>query len=355
MLEYMKMNSPLSARIAGLDIARGVAVIGMLGAHTVGGVDPVTDLVVHGKPSVLFYLLAGVTIGLTATRRGDDDDQTAARRRVRVLIRAGAVLGIGGAMLLIGLQSVLPVHAVLMTLLGTLLFVRSRTLVAIGVGMLLVLPQVTVLSGSGFDFGGALDSAPSQLQGMLAVLLPAGAYSAASVAGLLLGRLLVAGKLRPSWLALGGASAAVLAYGTSGVAAALGVRSPFLSGVGHAGSSVEILGSIGVAAVVLAAALALPRRAAVLLSPVAAIGRLALTMYVLHFVFAIAALALLGTSTLALWTAFAISTAALAAVAVLVTRRFRHGPLEWVVATAADRLTATPARIRRAELAAPTA
>ena len=61
-------------RILGLDIARGLAILGMAGAH-IGETEPFqwldpatwTDLV-HGRSSILFAVLAGISIALMTGR-----------------------------------------------------------------------------------------------------------------------------------------------------------------------------------------------------------------------------------------------------------------------------------------------
>jgi predicted acyltransferase len=59
-------------RIVAIDVVRGLAVLGMVAVHTVGALSPVVDAVVVGHTSVLFFLVAGVTVGLTASRRRAD-------------------------------------------------------------------------------------------------------------------------------------------------------------------------------------------------------------------------------------------------------------------------------------------
>jgi hypothetical protein len=324
-------------RVVALDIARGIAVLGMLGAHAVGALSPVSDAVLVGRPSMLFFFLAGVTVGLTAVRRRLDDDATAARRRSRLMFRACTVFALGIALLGVGFQSVLPVHGVLLALLVVVLRVRSQALLVAATVLALVVPQIQVLSDGG-TFGGALDDFPVIGRGALAVVLPAAGYAACSLAGLVIGRRMLTGRLRVGALAGIGAALTVVGFGVGAVLRTVLGPSEFLSAQGHSGTTVELVGSIGASMLVLAACLALPGGALRALRPVAAVGTLALTMYLLHFVLVIVALSFC-VGPIAQWIAFAAIAAVMMALSVLILRRYRRGPLEWVVATAANRLS----------------
>lgn len=62
-------------RIYGLDLARGIAILGMFTAHTIGGGPafwnhPSTWMgLVNGRSSILFALLAGVSLGIMSGRQ----------------------------------------------------------------------------------------------------------------------------------------------------------------------------------------------------------------------------------------------------------------------------------------------
>ena len=90
----------LPGRIAGLDVARGLAVLGMFAAHLRLGDDlgPAPSTwwgVTNGRPSILFATLAGVSVALLSgwTRRPEGTDL--ARARLRIFVRALWVFGIG--------------------------------------------------------------------------------------------------------------------------------------------------------------------------------------------------------------------------------------------------------------------
>lgn len=88
-------------RIMGIDVARALAVIGMIGAHVgtapdlVWG-DPATwGGVVYGRPSVLFAVLAGVSISIVTGRTTPLPAEAIPIARLRLVWRGAAVLVIG--------------------------------------------------------------------------------------------------------------------------------------------------------------------------------------------------------------------------------------------------------------------
>ncbi|WJZ07414.1 hypothetical protein CGLAUT_04580 [Corynebacterium glaucum] len=63
----MPMEKPVTNRVIGVDVARAVALIGMMVAHLTYS-DGIAAEVVYGFPSALFALLAGVSMGFMAGR-----------------------------------------------------------------------------------------------------------------------------------------------------------------------------------------------------------------------------------------------------------------------------------------------
>ena len=139
-------------RIGGLDVARGLAVLGMFGAHLGDtgdlGWDPATwRAVVDGRSSILFATLAGVSIALLSGGRTPAAGRELARARTRVLVRAAWVFAIGGVLELLDtfVAIILGVYAVLFVL--ALPFLRwppARLLLAAGVVTLAGPPLVLV-------------------------------------------------------------------------------------------------------------------------------------------------------------------------------------------------------------------
>ena len=129
-------------RVVGLDVARALAVFGMLGAH-VGAVASDVGLlpsswlgVVNGRSSILFAVLAGISVALLSGRTVPVHGDDLVRARVRIFVRAAWVLVIGGALEALGtdIDIILGVYAVLFVL--ALPFLRwppRRLLLAAGV------------------------------------------------------------------------------------------------------------------------------------------------------------------------------------------------------------------------------
>ena len=96
------------SRIVGIDVARGLAVLGMFGAHI--GVttpwdwtDPSTWLdVVNGRSSILFATLAGVSIAILSGRDHPVDGADLRAARIRILVRAAAIFLLGALLELLG-------------------------------------------------------------------------------------------------------------------------------------------------------------------------------------------------------------------------------------------------------------
>ncbi len=88
-------------RVMGVDVARGVAVVGMIAAH-VGGApdlkwsDPSTWAgLAHGRSSLLFALVAGVSVALMTRNLDPSDDDAVRRTRLTLVGRGLAVFVIG--------------------------------------------------------------------------------------------------------------------------------------------------------------------------------------------------------------------------------------------------------------------
>lgn len=123
-----------TARLVGLDVARCVALVGMIAVHTLDERTPSGEIswahwVAGGRASALFAVLAGVALALVTDRPGGRSP----RSLLAVLVRAGMVASLG--LFLGGLDSGL---AVILTYYG-LLFVVGLPFVALGPRALLLL------------------------------------------------------------------------------------------------------------------------------------------------------------------------------------------------------------------------
>ncbi|OAH13709.1 OpgC protein [Streptomyces jeddahensis] len=374
-------RAPSTGRMIGIDLARGLAILGMFAAHvgpepSVGGPLGWLMEVARGRSAALFALLAGFTLilltGRPQPRTGRDRRQAIGR----VLIRATVLIALGYALVLLDtdVDVILSFYGLLFVLALPLHRLTARTLAIIAASTALVMPQLLYLLRSMVDGGRwpdtVIDHDPlariTDSDGLLELFVT-GEYPALTwfsfivvgmaVAKLDLSRCDVLGKLGSlgvalavigyggSWLALRvvpGASAGVSAAAEGGPAGSAwwsdAVGQEFLPGhpawllvaSPHSQTTGSILGNTGVALAVLAAcllAVEISGPKSRLIAPVVAVGSVSLTAYVAHIV----AIRLLATDDLAdpaglpVLLGFAATAMLLAP---LWTRRFRRGPLE---------------------------
>ena len=294
-----------SDRVVGLDVARALAVFGMLGAH-VGAVASDVGLlpsswlgVVNGRSSILFAVLAGISVALLSGRTAPVDGDDLVRARVRIFVRAGWVFAIGGALEALGtdIDIILGVYAVLFVL--ALPFLRwppRRLFLAAGVLTVLAPPADLVLA----QFADANDAYDAPF----ASLAVTGAYPALIwwtfiLVGLAVGRCDLGSPRVRGRLVTAGASLALLGYGggwltTQWWADGQPLQGPddfsqrpdqwdpvWLTGASaHSGTTFEIAGSVGVAFLVIAVCLVTADRLPKVFFALASVGSMALTTYV---------------------------------------------------------------------------
>nr|WP_239522149.1 heparan-alpha-glucosaminide N-acetyltransferase domain-containing protein [Geodermatophilus sabuli] len=335
-------------RIAGLDVARGLAVLGMFGAHLgptadLGG-DPSTwGAVVEGRSSILFATLAGVSIALLSGGARPVEGAALGRARTRVLVRAAWVFAIGGVLEVLStfVAIILGVYAVLFVLALPFLRWPPGRLLLLAAGIAVAGPFAVVEVG---QYATARDEASSPF-----VLLsttgsyPALVWWAFVLVGLAVGRLdLGAARVRLALVA-GGTAAAVLGYLGGWVTAGLAGRGRRLEGLRigfrredawdpawfagaqpHSGTPFELIGSCGVAVAVIGVCLVLADRLPRVTYPVAAVGALALSVYTAQIV----AIWLLDLPFAPGWDVWARFTVTALVVATAWRLRMGRGPLE---------------------------
>lgn len=131
-------------RLLGIDIARTLAIVGMLAVHLVPGVragaPTWSATVAGGRSAALFAVLAGVGLTLSArsyrrSRAAAQDSRLRAAVTASVLVRAAlvGVLGLTLTALPSGLAVILPSYALLFVLAVPLLSVPTRWLVVLAV------------------------------------------------------------------------------------------------------------------------------------------------------------------------------------------------------------------------------
>ena len=349
-----------ATRLQGVDVARALALLGMMATH-VGGVadqvdwsDPATLVAVaHGRSSTLFAVLAGVSIGLTSGRADPPGPPAIGRVRARLVVRAAVVVAVG--LLLMALQTpvyvILPTYGVLFVLAVPILRVRARGLVVLAAACAVLSPVVALATAPLYADAGTWEA-------QLGLVYPVVTFLAYLLVGLAAARADLSSRSTQVVLLVAGTAAATAAYTLGYLVAPLpadaeaafpGVPSAgtastpaqvlaqvFLSPRDHSSSTVDVVGTAGVAVAVLAlCGLLVDGRGAQvarLVSPLAAVGSMPLSVYAGHLV-VLAALPVYPASASA-WAWFAVGSVVFA----LVWCRFLgRGPLE--------RLTARLARV----------
>jgi uncharacterized membrane protein len=355
-----------SGRIAGLDVARGLAVLGMFGAHFAIGNELTADpsswaAVVDGRSSVLFATLAGISIALLSGRNRPVDGVDLVRARLRIAVRAAWIFAIGGVLEWLDtfVAIILGVYAVLFVLaLPFLRWSSPRLLAAAGV-IAVAGPPLDAVLGQLLSAGGAESHYFARL--LVTGPYPAMLWWAFVLVGLAVGRLDLGSARVRVHLAAAGAAAALVGYGggwlttrvmadgapsrgpETGFGFPLGEwRAAWLTGAEpHSGTTFELVGSTGFALLVIAGCLVLGDRLPVLTAPVGAVGSLGLSVYTAHVVVIWALLAVdpLTTQGFGIWLVFVAG----ALVAATVWRaRLGRGPLERLLTWSSTRAAAVP-------------
>lgn len=316
-------------RLEGLDLARWLAVTGMLTVHfTVPFLEPgtVTGVLIHkaawGRSTILFTFLAGVSLALVSgagsPHRGARGNVTAGRITVRGLL----LMGIGWALTAVvapteaALTVILTYYGLYFLLVLPFLRLNARWSAATAVAAVLVGPQLLFVLRRSHAAGGWFHDFTEAWnrfslghifldQGLLDLAVhgfyPALSYIAVVLAGVAVGRSnLHSHTVRMGLAALGLFLNSVAyrgswhAWESYSLVVALGnrdrVQGPIptddarwlLTSASHTATTPEILGGTGLAlfvfVVCLYAAEHLPR----LLAPLTAAGTMALTIYALH-------------------------------------------------------------------------
>lgn len=321
-------------RLVGIDLARAIAVFGMYVVHigpplsATDGVGSWIRYLADGHSSVLFATLAGFSLVLIAGQREPKTGLAGRQARARIAIRAVVLLAVGTVMArFYGEVVIIGFYGVYFLLALPLVRLRARTLAIIAAALALVTPQLAFVLNS--QLSGSIQQNISahdpllQLSnvGVLDLLLtgfyPAITWISFVVAGMALGRLDLSATAVQWRLAIFGAAITVAAYGTSlllagsgalrstaedgssssggsgsvpldsGAFADKGSASGLLAAGPHSGTTFDIIGSVGVAILmIVAATVAMERlpRLRRLATPVIAVGTMSLTAYVGHFV-----------------------------------------------------------------------
>lgn len=292
-------------RLIGVDLARGLAVLGMLAAHLLDtedfvARDPSSWLdVVNGRSSILFAVLAGVSIALVTGGPRPLEGPRRARAAARLALR-GALLWVIGMLLVftgVPVYVILPAYALLFALSLPFLGMRPRGLFLTAGAVALVMPWIQPV----------LDAAPlwsgrfgEEISAALGWNYPFPVWIAFLLAGMGLGRLDLRLLPEQTLMLLSGGALMLAGYGLALVTEPAVADDRYLSTVltaeDHSAGLWEVIGSGGFAIATIGLCLLLCRTPVRWLAiPLRAVGSMPLTAYVLQLVvWAFVALAVLG-------------------------------------------------------------
>ncbi|HWG94556.1 MAG TPA: heparan-alpha-glucosaminide N-acetyltransferase domain-containing protein [Mycobacteriales bacterium] len=379
----MALTGTGTRRLAGVDAARGTALLGMTAVHTLpateAGRTTLAHLVAAGRSAALFAVLAGVGVALATGGRRPVEGERRRRWRLALVVRGllvGAV-GLAVAELDTGVAVILAYYAVLFALAVPLLGLRPRALLAVAAAVAVLVPVVSqaVRPGLGLPVldsptvGTVRDDPVALLETLLLTgYYPALAWTAYLALGLAVGRLALGRPRTAAVLALSGAVLAAAASAASALllgplggldriaqvtdldgrdVADVVAESRFgtvptttwwwlATDAPHSTTPLDLLHTAGTALLVLGVLLLLVPRARRLLDPLAAAGSMPLTLYCAHLVvLALVAASGLAPDPLLLWLA---QVVLLVAAAAAWRRRVGRGPLEAGVAAVTRRV-----------------
>ena len=370
------------ARVRGVDLARGLAVLGMFAAHVGPGSSGSSSpwlSVFHGRSAALFLFLSGVSLALISGGPTRSDGLALRRSRINIATRAAVLLLLGLSLTSLNtdIDVILPVYAVLFLLALPLLRMRPRTLALLACLLAIGGPVLSYLMrGSLHLTPASTPSAPGlsaltslhALSGGIMILVINGAYPVVTVlpitlAGMTVGRLDLSARSVHRWLLGVGATLSAVGYGGSALALRIGDLSAhigsgsvavgeqqmhaaaaaeagtvpttswawLLTAGAHSGTPMEILGATGCALAVLGAALMIGNRAHRVLYSVIAVGTMPLTVYTAQVI----AIWVIQTEPQS-WLALAAFTGTAMTLAVTWLHYFGSGPLERILRTASN-------------------
>jgi len=268
-------------RIVGLDVARGLAILGMFVAHAVPR-DGGTELLVDGRSSVLFATLAGASLGIMTGAERPIPGNRRLDRSLSVVLRAIVLFLLG--LVLVSLDSgvaiILDYYGIMFLLLVPLLFLPRWALAGLALVFAFVAPGLAIA---------AEESDAGPVAAVFAEYLLTGYYPALVwlpylIVGLIAARSDLRNPRTQGAMIAGGTMLAVLGYGAALVL-------PGVSAEAHSDSTAEVFGSGGVAVAVIGMLVRLTagdrtigRAARTVFWPIAAAGSMALTLYTMQIV-----------------------------------------------------------------------
>ncbi|MGO1236236.1 heparan-alpha-glucosaminide N-acetyltransferase domain-containing protein [Microbacterium gubbeenense] len=268
-------------REGGVDLARGLAVFGMFAAHVVATApefhwtDPASwSAAVNGNSSILFAVLAGVSLGLLTGGSAPHAGVRLATDRRRTAVRAALIYAVGIALWLMPapVYVILPAYGILFLLALPLLSWRPRWLLAMAGAVAVVAPFV-VAAIDHSDFWSSFEGAV--VKDLTGWHYPFLAWIAFVAVGIAVARI---GFDRPLTVLATGLIAAGISCAGFGVIGRFGVEA--LSSEPHTTGIGEMFGSGGLAVAVVCACVLVCRTPLTwIVWPVRVVGSMPLTAY----------------------------------------------------------------------------
>ncbi|MFS0714526.1 heparan-alpha-glucosaminide N-acetyltransferase domain-containing protein [Microbacterium sp. 2P01SA-2] len=330
-------------RLMGVDVARCLAIFGMIGAHVgivwmvAGPSGPDLAAIVQGRSSILFAVVAGISIALATGRDRLPRGELLRSARLRMAGRAVVVLALGIALEMLGsgIAVILPIYGVLFLILIPFLGLRRRTLALVAVAIAVAGPTLVALlrAATLSDAGATQAIGGTAVDFLITGSYPLTVWLPLVLAGMALGRVRLdrpqtAGVLLGAgvglaafgyglgdafngsvrgWLSGWGSAASSasilpssLSFPLPGLSSSAGDARGYLERIGdvdfgaalsqawsvapHSGGTWEIIGSGGFAFAVVGACLLVARPLRAVLVPLAAVGSMPLTAYTAHVV-----------------------------------------------------------------------
>lgn len=294
-------------RLIALDAVRGLAVIGMFIQHF--ALNQTNASIVSGNTTLLFVLCGGISYTIMA-RRMEEQGLEPRAFRARMLSRSVFINIIGYFLILLNTPFgvILPAYAVMFLLALVLVRRETRVIVAVAVGLLVVSPPLMLL-------GLSLFSGAYLLSDVAGGPMSAVALAPAFVIGMAIGRINLEKTCTLLFFVGGGIIMLVISklisiYLLPGLS--LRFEEWLISNQGnyeqpdpdviwplntqsvmwhmllwdspHSASTFQTMTGLGAALLALGLICLIAKKAEVILMPLAAVGRVALTMYAVQFV-----------------------------------------------------------------------
>ncbi len=191
-------RDPAPGRIVGIDVARSIALIGMIAVHTLPPWNPsagratIEWILFAGNASALFAVIAGASLafssGGASPYRGRDLNRVLVQLGCRAVLLA--VIGMALDLLNLPVYNILVYFAAMFILAIPLVRLSARTLIRLGIVLICVMPIIRYLihrhiSGAGYYPNPVFSDAVGDPLGLVSTLTITGIYPAATWIGLI--------------------------------------------------------------------------------------------------------------------------------------------------------------------------